>query len=112
MMERTQAVNLPPWKLSVWFPVLKRFLTRMEHHFESRLNEFDPLLFPTLAKNWDSLTNDGDYGSFKGVKLDEGWLVTEQHKSDNDKVKETTYTWNARCEFLISKCLFLYSIKL
>jgi hypothetical protein len=60
------------------------------------LNEvLDPLIFPHHTENWENL-NSGEYGTFKGVELLQGWLVTDTVVEEKRGKKEKTYTWTDR----------------
>ena len=65
-------------------------------------------LFPRLSAHWENL-NEGT-GSFEGVDLLLGWLITEEtedvcNDEPGKKKMKKTYTWNAR--FLISSLFVL-----
>ena len=68
LMARTQAVNLPPWKLPVWFPKINNHLQKVIENVKSIVSEDeqpDPFLLPYLAENWENLTEQS--GSSRGV---------------------------------------------
>ena len=92
-MTRTQAVNLPPWKLPVWFSKIDDHLQKVIENLKSLASkdeQTDPLL--------ENLTEES--GSFRGVDLLPGWLVTnieeEQNSESSRKKKSKKYTWIAR----------------
>ena len=99
-MTRAQAVNLPPWKLPVWFSKIDDHLQKVIENLKSLASEdeqTDPFLLPRLAENWENLTEES--GSFRGVDLLPGWLVTnieeEQNSKSSRKKKSKKYTWIA-----------------
>ena len=56
-MTQTQAVNLPPWKLPVWFSKIDDHLQKVIENLKSLASEdeqTDPLLLPRLAENWEN----------------------------------------------------------
>ena len=105
-MTRTQAVNLPPWKLPVWFSKIDDHLQKVIENLKSLASEdeqTDPFLLPRLAENWENLTEES--GSFRGVDLLPGWLVTnieeeeeeeEENSESSRKKRRKKYTWIAR----------------
>ena len=83
-MTRTQAVNLPPWKLLVWFSKIDDHLQKVIENLKSLASEdeqTDPFLLSRLAENWENLTEENV--SFRGVDLLPGWL--EQILNNNKK---------------------------
>ena len=101
LMTRTQAVNLPPWKLPAWFSKIDDHLQKVIENLKSLASEdeqTDPFLLPRLAENWENLTEES--GSFRGVDLLPGWLVTnieeEQNSESSRKKKSKKCTWIAR----------------
>ena len=106
-MTRTQTVNLPPWKLPVWFSKIVDHLQKVIKNlkaFASEDEQTDPFLLPRLAENWENLTEES--GSFRGVDLLPGWLVTnieeeeeeeeEENSESSRKKRRKKYTWIAR----------------
>ena len=56
-MTETQAVNLPTWKLPVWFSKIDDHLQKVIENLKSLASEdeqTDPLLLPRLAENWEN----------------------------------------------------------
>ena len=59
-----------------------------------------------MAKHWDDIVpaddtvngdeEDGESGSFKGVNLFEGWIITGKTAQVTGRKKTKTYTWTAR----------------
>ena len=97
-MTLTQAVNLPPWKLPVWFSKIDDHLQKVIENLKSLASEdeqTDPFLLPRLAENWENLTEGS--GSFQGVDLLPGWLVTnieevDENSKSSRKKKSKKYT--------------------
>ena len=57
LMTETQAVNLPTWKLPVWFSKIDDHLQKVIENLKSLASEdeqTDPLLLPRLAENWEN----------------------------------------------------------
>ena len=55
-MTRTQTVNLPSWKLHVWFSKIDDHLQKVIQNLKSLASEdeqTDPFLLPHLAENWE-----------------------------------------------------------
>ena len=101
LMTRTLAVNLPPWKLPVQFSKIDDHLQKAVENLISLASEDEqtnPFLLPRLAENWENLTEES--GSFRGVDLLPGWLVTnieeEQNSESSRKKKSKKCTWIAR----------------
>ena len=100
LMENGQRVNLPPWKVSVWFPKVRshtEFVSNALLNLIDGIEEQpDPCYLPRLAESWEELTGD-DNGTYKGVQLNEGWLITATTEEVNENgVKEKKYEWTAR----------------
>ena len=101
-MTRTQTVYLPPWKLPVWFSKIVDHLQKVIKNLKALASEdeqTDPFLLPGLAENWENLTEES--GSFRGVDLLPGWLVTnieeeEENSESSRKKRSKKYTWIAR----------------
>ena len=101
-MTRTQTVYLPPWKLPVWFSKIVDHLQKVIKNLKALASEdeqTDPFLLPRLAENWENLTEES--GSFRGVDLLPGWLVTnieeeEENSESSRKKRSKKYTWIAR----------------
>lgn len=60
LMVRCQAVNLPPWKIVGWFPVVTESMTTIEKSLEGMLtgDKPDENLLPRLSKHWDELSRE------------------------------------------------------
>lgn len=112
-MIKSQAVNLPPWKIVKWFPKVTSYLEKCIDQLKQVPIGETPskLLLPTLHKHWQELTSeegrtdeDSDdelefAGSFRGIPLLPAWLVVDKHEQDqNTKTgkKKKLYTWAAR----------------
>lgn len=62
-MERSQAINVPPWKIITWFSQVKEVLKKCEANLKEVEAGAAPSkeLFPKLSKHWEELiptTND------------------------------------------------------
>ena len=60
-MTQTQAVNLPPWKLLIWFFKIDDHLQKLNEDLKSLASKDEqtkPFLFPRLAENWENLTEE------------------------------------------------------
>ena len=97
----TGSKSIPPWKLPVWFSKIDDHLQKVIENLKSLASEdeqTDPFLLPRLAENWENLTEES--GSFRGVDLLPGWLVTnieeEENSESSRKKKSKKYTWIAR----------------
>ena len=67
LMTRTQAVNLPTWKLPVQFSKIDDHLQKVVENLislASKDEQTDPFLLPRLAENWENLTEES--GLFRG----------------------------------------------
>ena len=60
LMVRCQAVNLPPWKIVGWIPVVTESMTTIEKSLEDMLtgDKPDEHLLPRLSKNWDEISRE------------------------------------------------------
>ena len=98
-MTSSQSVNLPPWKVPIWFPRVIDHLKKSAKCLDdiSQGGKPDPYYFPRLTKNWEDI-NEEENGKFWVVTLLEGWLVTDSMKCvmKDDGKKEKTYTWTQR----------------
>lgn len=97
-MTESQSVNLPPWKVPVWFPKVILHLKKAAKGLDdiAQGGQPDPYYFPRLSQNWDDI-NGEENGKFQGISLLEGWLVTDAVTIENDDgKKEKTYTWTQR----------------
>ena len=83
-MTRTQAVNLPAWKLPVWFSKIDDHLQKVIENLKSLASEDEQtFLLPRLAENWEILTDES--GSFRGVDLLSGLLITNIEEEENSE---------------------------
>ena len=83
-MTRTQALNLPPWKLPVWFSKIDDHLQKVIENLKSLASEDEQtFLLPRLAENWEILTEES--GSFRGVDLLSGLLITNIEEEENSE---------------------------
>ena len=105
LLTQTQAVNLPTWKLPVWFSKMDDHLQKVIKNLKSLASEdkqTDPFLLLCLAENWKNLNRES--GSFRAVDLLTGWLVTnidvEENSESKRNKKSKKYTWIAR--FLVT----------
>ena len=76
-MTLAEAVNLPHWKLPIWFSKIDNHLQKVIENLKSVASEdeqTDPFLLSRLAENWENLTEENV--SFRGADLLPGWLVT------------------------------------
>ena len=101
LLTQTQAVNLPTWKLPVWFSKMDDHLQKVIKNLKSLASEdkqTDPFLLLCLAENWKNLNRES--GSFRAVDLLTGWLVTnidvEENSESKRNKKSKKYTWIAR----------------
>ena len=83
-MTATQSVNLPPWKVPVWFPKVIAHLKESSKRLDdiAKGEKPDAFYFPRLSENWVDI-NTEENGEFKGVSLLEGWLVTDAVTVEN-----------------------------
>ena len=97
MMVRAQAVDLPPWKIPVWFNRLIRVLdtTEKELRFPEKFSNSSTNL-QNLASNWEDITryeDDDDEkereGIFKGVYMLPGWMIVETTKKKTTENPDT-----------------------
>ncbi len=105
LMVRCQAVNLPPWKIVGWFPVITESLTTIEKSLEDMLltgGKPNENLLPRLSKHWDELSREkAEDCLFLTTPLLEGWLVVGQEKVEErlesgQTTVSTMYNWSAR----------------
>ena len=86
LLTQTQAVNLPTWKLPVWFSKMDDHLQKVIKNLKSLASEdkqTDPFLLLCLAENWKNLNRES--GSFRAVDLLTGWLVTNIDVEENSE---------------------------
>ena len=59
LMERGQKVNLPPWKVSVWFPKVQKHSEVVSTCIFNLVDGVDPqpdeFILPRLAESWVEL---------------------------------------------------------
>lgn len=114
LMERSQAINVPPWKIITWFLQVKEVLKKCEANLKEVEVGAAPSkeLFPKLSKHWEELIpttndeednddedNEPDPGTFQGMPLLIGWLVVGEESKvvgENNSKKQTIHTWEAR----------------
>ena len=62
LMLRTQAVNLPPWKIVTWFVRLKEIMKLIESHLKAVEEGAKPSneTLHKLSKHWEELTSSED----------------------------------------------------
>ena len=80
LMLTTQAVNVPPWKIVIWFERVLDILQKIETNLKDVQAGFQPSkeLLPKLSKHWEELTyseeggdddedstSDADIGTFQ-----------------------------------------------
>lgn len=96
-MTQTQSVNLPPWKVPVWFPKVIIHLKKAAKGLDDiqQGGKPDSFFFPRLSKNWEDI-NGEENGKFQGISLLQGWLVTDTVVTEKNGKKEKTYTWTER----------------
>ena len=83
-MTRTQAVNLPPWKLPVWFSKIDDHLQKVIANLKSLASEDEQtFLLRHLAENWEILTEES--GLFRRVDLLSGLLITNIDEEENSE---------------------------
>ena len=100
-MTRTQAVNLPPWKLLVWFSKIDDHLQKVIENLKSLASEdgqTNPFLLPHLAENWENLTEES--GSFREVDLLPGWVVTNIEEEENSESSRKKQVINVTKNFV------------
>lgn len=100
-MTKTQSVNLPPWKVPIWFPKVIAHLQKAAKGLDDiqQGEQLDSFLFPRLAKNWEDI-NGEENGKFRGISLLQGWLVTDTVVTEKNGKREKTYTWTQRFEII------------
>lgn len=110
LMIKCQSLNVPPWKIVAWFPIVIDILEDIRTELK-RLKDGDVVkpaekLLPRLAKHWQELTKEEvEECSFQGIQVYEGWLVVNESEQlvegpSTDKTgkqhKRKTITWEAR----------------
>lgn len=110
LMERGQKVNLPPWKVSVWFPKVQKHSEVVSTCISNLVDGVDPqpdeFILPRLAESWVELTD--ECSKYKDVELNEGWLITETVEEKNeDGVMEKRYKWTARLVAFLLELSFI-----
>ncbi|XP_046857834.1 uncharacterized protein LOC124451252 [Xenia sp. Carnegie-2017] len=83
-MIKCQSLNVPPWKVVAWFPIVIDILEDIRIELK-RLKDGDVVkpaekLLPRLAKHWQELTKEVEECLFQGIQVYEGWLA----RSPND----------------------------
>ena len=102
LMLRAQSLDTPVWKLKLWWPKVKAKLTKAANG---------------CATAFERLEKAGDFilpgGSYKGVPLLEGWLVTNiAHNQATAQKPDSRFTWEMREEIDVKedhKCHTLFS---
>ena len=59
LMLRTQAVNVPPWKIAIWFKRVLDILQKIETNLKEVQAGSQPCkeLLPKRSKHWEELTS-------------------------------------------------------
>ena len=99
-MTRTQALNLPPWELPVWFSKIDDHLQKVIENLKSLASENEqtnPFLLH-LAENWENLTEES--GSFREVDLLPGWVVTNIEEEENSESSRKKQVINVTKNFV------------
>ncbi len=83
--------NLPPWKITAWFPRVSFILTSIQGALEQLRDGIvtspDKKLLPRLSTHWEELTNEDIKGcSFQGMKVLEGRIVVDQERREPQEV--------------------------
>ena len=70
LMLRTQAVNLPPWKIVTWFARVMEILKKIEANLKDLQSGSKPCkeLLPKLSEHWEefNVTKDDDDSTTEG----------------------------------------------
>ena len=103
LMVKAQTVNIPVWKIAIWFPKVICHLQEIENDLAAVKEGARPTkrLLPKLAENWDTMTiytedDEEQHGTFRGVELLEGWIVSGEEVEQDLGKKKITYTWESR----------------
>ena len=108
VMIKLQALQVPPWKTTVWIPRVLDVLLSIEHtisalreaHSAGLENVFqegetsrpDKILTPLLYQHWDTLSHtDAQQCTFQGVPLLEGWIIVGEVNGDTEDDKTKIY---------------------
>ena len=105
-----QSVNIPSWKIAIYFPQLISRLNAIENNLDMILEGESPNkdLLPILSKHWNEISlEEAEDCIFQGENLLESWIVIGQENveltevSDGKKAKgrkkaEVKYNWEAR----------------
>ena len=109
LMIKSQALNLPPWKIVGWLPrvldILGKAKLELDNLRHGRIEIPNEELLPKLHEHWEELKDKEDEEStFFDIVLLEGWLVVDQEAVVASPVRgrrqarqrEVLYNWVAR----------------
>lgn len=110
LMIKSQALNLPPWKIVIWLPrvldILEKAKLELDNLIHGRIEIPNEELLPKLHEHWEELKdNEDEESTFFDMVLLDGWLVVDQEAVVVSPVRgerrergrrEMLYNWVAR----------------
>lgn len=119
LMIKSQAVNLPPWKIVSWLPRVLHILGKINVELHNLRNEVIEIpnedLLPKLHMHWEEMKgkdvdeeddnedDEDEERTFCGMLLYDGWMVVGQEtvvippvRGQGRGRRETVYRWEAR----------------
>ena len=112
LMIKSQALNLPPWKIVGWLPrvldILEKAELELDNLHHGRIEIPNEELLPKLHEHWEELKDKEDEdkeSTFFYMVLLDGWLVVDQESIVVSPVRgrrparrrEVLHNWVARC---------------
>ena len=86
-----QSVNIPSWKIAIYFPQLISRLNAIENNLDMILEGESPNkdLLPILSKHWNEISlEEAEDCIFQGENLLESWIVIGQENVELTEVSD------------------------